>query len=222
MKTKFDAVPYNDLKDGFRKIKVFRSDYSRPLCKHLIDKHEVLRKHLFFNQFTYYVYRRSRHYKNIRGDDMYELLDVPFDPSEYFDGLYIYIFSEWIKHDGFSAFVRNYLFPSEPTVFLLSTCMECGVVGYSHAERFKNRHDYLLFQRDGSVREIGGYVISSVPKIKTIDGLIKEMLKKRKLDYRVLNFLGKEKVYEFTLLHQFRKLDRMWILKRNGDLENVS
>ena len=221
MKMYLDAVPRIELESGVLKVDVIRSEDLRPLCQHIINKHEILKGYLWFDHFSYFVYRRTRHYKSIRSDYVYELLDVPFDPSKYLDNLYLYFLNEWDGRNSFTILVRDYLFGVEPIIFLLSVCMDCGSVGFCYAEGFTNWYDYLIFDKDNHIWEIGSKEIFTVSKVMTIDELVKERLEEMHLNYALLNRLEKGKIFEFSLHRMFRELQKIWIIKRNGD-ENVS
>lgn len=219
MKVYFDAVPFYPLELGKLEIDVFRSEQTRPLCQHIIDKHEILKEHLLFNQFSYYVYRRTRYIRDTAGKNRYELLDVPFEPFKYFGGLNLY--DTWNLNDKFTVFLRSYHYTWTYKLLLVSTCMECGRAGFGFAEMLEDKSNYMVYSdNDRKLWDVGFEDFFTVPKIGTIDEVIKERFKGNEISEKALKFLGK-KVYVLNWFRRFRDLDRMWIIKRNGDENEI-
>lgn len=214
LKMYLDAVPYIDLRYGGVKVDVFGSDYSRPLCEHILSKHKNLRRNFFFNRYHYFLYGKEKYVEDLGTKSRYRVIDSDIKISGYFDVLYFY--SVWDYYDEFTEFIRKYLDNSYRITFLLITCFECGIVGFSHVREIRNRKKYLIYNciGDDNVHEIGRRAVFMAPRIDTIDGTIRDMAKKKNINERIFNFLGKKKVYELFVHNRFEIMDLMWIVNR--------
>lgn len=214
MKMHLDAFPRIDLRHGKNEVDVLGSDYSRPLCKHIIAKHEILRGNFFYNRYYCCLYGEEKYVVDSGTKSRYRIIDSDIEFSRYFGDLHFYI--PYDHFDEFSYFIRNYLDSPFHIKFLLITCFECGLVGFSSAREFRNRKKYLAFKGSGdkNICEIGRNQVFMFPRIDTIDGTIKDMVKEKNIDERILNLIGKKKVYEFFFRNRFNDMELMWIVNR--------